>query len=52
MFHLKLKPSPPEDTGFVIIGQAVDSSAIMSISGNSAKTAVFSFWKNAMASKF
>ena len=29
MFHLKLKPRPPSEAGFVTIGHAVDSSAIM-----------------------
>ena len=39
IFHLKLKPSPPSETGLVTPGKAVDSSAIISTSGNSAKTA-------------
>ena len=33
MFHLKLKPRPPSEAGFVTIGHAVDSSAIMYLWG-------------------
>ncbi len=33
MFHLKLKPSPPWSTGRLTPGQAVDSSAIVSVPG-------------------
>ena len=33
VFHLKLKPKPPSEAGFVTMGHAVDSSAIMYLWG-------------------
>ena len=52
MFHLKLKPRPPWSTGWVTLGQEVDSSATMSTSGWAEKTAVFSFCRKSTASRF
>ena len=51
MFHFKLKPRPPSSTFPVTIGHAVDSSAIISASGNSEKTELLSFFKKAIATE-
>ena len=52
MFHLKLKPRPPISAGFVTIGHAVDSSAIIMMFWCSRNSAELSFCRNATASRF
>jgi hypothetical protein len=52
MFHFMPKPSPPRYVGRDTIGQAVDSSAIVIVSGWSRYTASLSVRRNDTASRF
>ena len=52
MFHLKSKPKPPSDTGFVMPANAVLSSAIIMLPGKYFLTSEFVFCKKSMASRF
>src|SRR4029453_6938475 len=52
MFHLRVKPSPPSDTGAVTLGQAVDSSAMTCTPGCRARTDPLSSRRKEMASSF
>ena len=52
MSHLYVKPSPPWAVAPVTIGHAVDSSAIVTASGNSSATASLSCCRKSIASRF
>ncbi len=52
MFHFIVKPSPPASTGRETIGQAVDSSAIVTAPGKRPCTKVFMSRRKSIASRF
>jgi len=52
MFHLKWKPSPPENVGRDTAGNAVDSSASVTACGRSPPTTSFMRLRNEIASRF
>ena len=52
MFHLRLKPRPPISAGRETMGQAVDSSAIISTPGSKPKAMALSRRKKSTASRF
>jgi len=52
MFHFIQKPRPPACAGRDTDGHAVDSSAMVRVSGKSRPTAMFRCFRNSMASRF
>ena len=52
MFHLKPKPSPPRWVGRVTPGQAVDSSAMVTMPGTRRYAVALTSCRNATASRF
>jgi hypothetical protein len=52
MFHFRLKPSPPAQVGRDTPGQAVDSSAIVSVPGKSWWTWMLNVRSRSIASRF
>ncbi len=52
MFHLKPKPRPPWSVGAVTPGNAVDSSAIMSVPGYCFPTVALTSCRKLIASRF
>ena len=51
MFHFMPKPRPPANTGRETDGHAVDSSAMVCVSGYSRPTAMLSCLRNSIASR-
>ena len=52
MFHFRVNPRPPSDTGAVTFGQAVDSSAMTCTPGWRERTEALSSRRKEMASSF
>jgi len=52
MFHLNVKPNPPRYVGRETIGQAVDSSAMVTAPGTSAWITALASCKKRMAGRF